>query len=152
MPQVVEEQLVAVAPTTAPTDANNWMENMESLLLLPWTERLRLRREAEAKSAKRAAELLDEDMTAGLHPVLHPRQPSERRRRAGTKMSCGRCTYSRRVTSPCSGWLQVLLCRQLDAKTCFAGSRTHMVHHGELKVRDLGRLFQMPLTSHTTMF
>ena len=64
VPQVVEEQLVAVAPTTAATDANIWMENMESLLLLPLT--------------RAAAELLDADMTAVLHPVLYLRQPSDR--------------------------------------------------------------------------
>ena len=51
VPQVVEEQLVAVEPTTAATDANTWMENMESLHLLPLTERLRLRREAEDTTA-----------------------------------------------------------------------------------------------------
>ena len=49
-----------MAPTLAATDADPWMEG------LPLTERLRLKREAEAKSAERAAaELLGEDMAAG---------------------------------------------------------------------------------------
>ena len=106
--QVVEEQLVAkettqnfgeipkdhVAPTPAAIDADTWMENLESLDLLPLTERLRLKREAEAKSAERAAaELLGEDMDAGgpiQCSIFASRQKGEEGQ--AQKVSCGQCT------------------------------------------------------------
>ena len=62
------------------------MENLESLRLLPLTDRLRLKREAEAKSAERAAaELLGEDMAAGAPSSAPSLQ-------AAQKVSCGQCT------------------------------------------------------------
>ena len=73
----MEEQLVAVAPTTAATDANTWMENMESLLLLHLTERMRLR-----PAERAAADLLDEDMTAGA-PSSASSSPAVRKAKKG---------------------------------------------------------------------
>ena len=93
--------------------------------------------------------------------MLHRRQPSERRRRAGTKnklwtlnelaTSAGtvckygaqstrvlaRSPYSRRVTSPYSRRVTSPYSRRV-AKTCFAGSRIHMFTMANSKCGTMG--------------
>ena len=69
--QVMEEEFVAVAPTIAAIDMDAWVESMFSLNDVPLAERLRLKREAEASSAERAAaELLNEEMSTSPSPIV----------------------------------------------------------------------------------
>ena len=65
-----------VAPAPAATEKDAWVESLCSLHDVPLAERLRLKREAEAKSAERAAaELLSEDVAAGA-PSSAPSSPA----------------------------------------------------------------------------
>ena len=69
--QVMEEQLVAATPTVATADIDAWVESMFSLNEVLLAERLRLKREAEARSAEcAAAELLNEEMSTSSPPIV----------------------------------------------------------------------------------
>ena len=71
---VVEHVAPAPVVTYAPVA---WAERMRSLQDLPLAERLRLRREADAVSAERAAaELLSEEVTASAPPSVFPKKRS----------------------------------------------------------------------------
>ena len=76
-----------VAPTPAATDMDVWVESSNSLHDVPLAERLRLRREAYAESAERAAaELLSEDVAAGA-PSSSPSSPALKKAKGRHKRS-----------------------------------------------------------------